>query len=148
MIAVARSLPAPVGPPIEWLERSALDLRLPNAGFDAVLCQQGLQFFPEKLVALGQMRRVLVRGGRLALSVWTGIGPYHGAVGEALARYVGNAAVSFAPRDRSLPKTSCSALQAMRAFPTSRCAFVGWISTCPIWINSYCIIWPQHRSHQ
>ena len=103
MIAVARSLPAPVGPPIEWLERSALDLRLPNAGFDAVLCQQGLQFFPDKLVALGQMRRVLVRGGRLALSVWTGIGPYHGAVGEALARYVGNAAAMKFCASRQVP---------------------------------------------
>ena len=48
MIAVARSLPAPVGAPIEWLERSALDLRLADASFDVVLCQQGLQFFPDK----------------------------------------------------------------------------------------------------
>ena len=51
MIAVARSLPAPAGAPIEWLERSALDLQLPDASFDAVLCQQGLQFFPDKLKA-------------------------------------------------------------------------------------------------
>ena len=48
MIGVARSLPAPVGATIEWLERSALDLRLENARFDVVLCQQGLQFFPDK----------------------------------------------------------------------------------------------------
>jgi len=51
MIRVARSLPAPIGAPIEWLERSALDLRLEDASFDVVLCQQGLQFFPDK--ALG-----------------------------------------------------------------------------------------------
>src|SRR5262245_20690658 len=37
MIAVARSLPAPAGAPIEWVERSALDLRLPDASMDAVL---------------------------------------------------------------------------------------------------------------
>ena len=52
MIAVAQSLAAPVGTRIEWIERSALDLRLEDASFDAVLCQQGLQFFPNKLVAL------------------------------------------------------------------------------------------------
>ena len=90
MIAVARSLPAPIGAPIEWLERSALDLRLEDAGIDAVLCQQGLQFFPDKALALREMRRVLGHGGRLALSVWNSAGLYNGAVGEALARFIGN----------------------------------------------------------
>jgi ubiquinone/menaquinone biosynthesis C-methylase UbiE len=90
MIAVARSLPAPIGASIEWLERSALDLRLEDASFDVVLCQQGLQFFPDKAVALQEMRRVLDRGGRLALSVWHSTGLYNSAVGEALARFVGN----------------------------------------------------------
>jgi SAM-dependent methyltransferase len=88
MIAVAQSIPAPIGASIEWLERSALDLGLTDASFDVVLCQQGLQFFPDKLTALREMRRVLDHGGRLALSVWNGIGPYHSAMGEALARFV------------------------------------------------------------
>jgi SAM-dependent methyltransferase len=104
MIAVARSLPPPpTGAPIEWFERSALDLRLPDASFDVVLCQQGLQFFPDKLVALREMRRVLVHHGRLALSVWTGIGPYHAAVGEALARVIDNAAASKFCSSREVP---------------------------------------------
>jgi ubiquinone/menaquinone biosynthesis C-methylase UbiE len=88
MIAVAQSLPAPVGAPIEWLARSALDLRLEDASFDVVLCQQGLQFFPDKAQALREMRRVLGPGGRLALSVWNNIGLYNSAVGEALGRFV------------------------------------------------------------
>src|SRR6266852_9629005 len=88
MIAVAGSLPAPVGAPIEWLERSAVDFQLPDASFDVVLCQQGLQFFPDKLAALREMRRVLNHGGRLALSVWKGVGAYHHAVGDALARFI------------------------------------------------------------
>lgn len=88
MIAVARSLPAAIGAPVEWLERSALDLRLEDASFDVILCQQGLQFFPDKAVALREMRRVLHRGGRLALSVWNSVGPYNSAVGEALARFI------------------------------------------------------------
>jgi SAM-dependent methyltransferase len=90
MIAVARSIPAPLGAAIEWIERSALDLGLQDASFDVVLCQQGLQFFPDKVVALQEMRRVLDHGGRLALSVWNSVGLYNNAVGAALARYVGN----------------------------------------------------------
>jgi ubiquinone/menaquinone biosynthesis C-methylase UbiE len=88
MLAVAQSISAPIGASIEWLERSALDLGLTNASFDVVLCQQGLQFFPDKLTALREMRRVLDHGGRLALSVWNGIGPYHSAMHDALARFV------------------------------------------------------------
>ena len=89
MIAVAQTLPAPAGATIEWITCSALDLRLPDASFDAVLCQQGLQFFPDKPLAMREMRRVLVRGGRIALSVWKSIGVYNSAVGEVLTRFVG-----------------------------------------------------------
>src|SRR5262249_16418809 len=96
MIAVARSLPAPVGAPIEWLERNALELQLADAGFDVGPCQQGLQFFPHKPRPMQEMRHVLVHGGRLALAVWAGTGPYQSAVGDALARFVSDeAAVGF-----------------------------------------------------
>lgn len=88
MIAVARSLPALDGAPIEWVEGSALDLDLDNSSFNVVLCQQGLQFFPDKALALREMRRVLDRGGRLALSVWNNIGLYNTAVSAALAKFV------------------------------------------------------------
>ncbi len=103
MIAVARSLPAPIGAPIEWLERSALDLRLADASVDVVLCQQGLQFFPDKALAMQEMRRVLVHGGRLALSVWNSAGPYNGAVGEALAQFVSNEVAARFCASRQVP---------------------------------------------
>jgi ubiquinone/menaquinone biosynthesis C-methylase UbiE len=90
MIAVAQSLPAIDGAPIEWLERSALDLGLDDASFDVVLCQQGLQFFPDKAVAVREMRRVLAGNGRLALSVWNNVGLYNTAVSAALAQFVGS----------------------------------------------------------
>lgn len=103
MIAVARSLPAPVGASIEWIEGSALDLRLPDVSMDVVLCQQGLQFFPEKALAMREMRRVLARGGRLALSVWNGVGLYNSAVGEALTRFVSDAAALQFCASRQVP---------------------------------------------
>ena len=35
-----------------------------------VLCQLGLQFFPDRPAALAEMRRVLAAGGRLGLTVY------------------------------------------------------------------------------
>jgi ubiquinone/menaquinone biosynthesis C-methylase UbiE len=103
MIGVARSLPAPIGAPIEWIERSALDLPLEDASFDVVLCQQGLQFFPDRALALQEMRRVLDHGGRLALSVWNRGGLYNSAVGEALARFMSNEAADRFRASRQAP---------------------------------------------
>lgn len=87
MVAVARSIRQSDSPPIEWLEGNALDLPFRRGSFDVVLCQQGLQFFPDRVNALREMRRVLVEQGRAALSVWRSAGPYNGAVGAALARH-------------------------------------------------------------
>lgn len=89
MLAVARSLPPPPGASITWVEGSAMAMDLPNASFDVVLCQQGLQYFPDKSAALREINRVLAPGGRALLSVWKSMGPYHLAVGSAFERYVG-----------------------------------------------------------
>ena len=39
--------------------------------FDTVLCQQGLQYMPDRSAALREMKRVLASGGRLGLSVFS-----------------------------------------------------------------------------
>jgi SAM-dependent methyltransferase len=46
--------------------------RLPHgdASFDVVVCRQGLQLFPDRNLVLSEMRRVLVPGGTVAVSVW------------------------------------------------------------------------------
>jgi len=108
MIAVARSLLATSDASIEWLERSALDLRLENASFDVVLCQQGLQFFPDKAVALQEMRRVLDHRGRLALSVWNSnsIGLYTGAVSAALAQFMSHEVAARFTASRKAPTSA------------------------------------------
>jgi ubiquinone/menaquinone biosynthesis C-methylase UbiE len=103
MISVARSLPAPDGGPVEWLEGSALAIPLPDASVNVVLCQQGLQFFLDKALALREMRRVLDRGGRLALSVWSNAGLYNSTVGEALARFVGEDTAARFCASRNVP---------------------------------------------
>jgi len=84
MLAVARTVPSE-GAPIDWVEGSALDLPLPSGKFDAVLCQLGLQFFPDQNQALREMRRVLVDSGRIALSVYSLIERTPGANAFVLA---------------------------------------------------------------
>ena len=42
----------------------------PDQSFDLVFCQQGLQFFSDRDLALSEMRRVFIPGGRVAISVW------------------------------------------------------------------------------
>ena len=44
-----------------------------SAAFDFVVCQQGLQFFPDRLAALSEMRRALKPGGQLAIAAWSPI---------------------------------------------------------------------------
>jgi SAM-dependent methyltransferase len=48
-------------------------LGVESAAFDFVACQQGLQFFPDRLAALSEMRRALKPGGQLAIAVWSHI---------------------------------------------------------------------------
>ena len=72
MLAVARSVPI-TGAPIEWREGSALSLPFENRSFDLVLCQLGVQFFPDRSLALREMKRVLVASGLVALSVYSDI---------------------------------------------------------------------------
>ena len=47
-----------------WQQADALALPFPDRAFDAVACQFGAMFFPDKATAYGEARRVLRRGGR------------------------------------------------------------------------------------
>ena len=55
---------------VSWRETDATALPFANGSFDAVACQFGLMFFPDKALGLHEMHRVLAPGGRLAVSVW------------------------------------------------------------------------------
>jgi SAM-dependent methyltransferase len=55
------------------VEGSALDLPFLAKSVDVVFCQLGLQFFPDRPLALREMRRVLRPGGRIGLSVYSAI---------------------------------------------------------------------------
>jgi len=90
MLAVARALPPPVGAPVMWQEGRADALPFPEASFDLVFCQLGLQYFPDRPAALQEMSRVLRLDGRIALMVWRPIeySPGFALLAEALAQHV------------------------------------------------------------
>ena len=56
--------------PVEWRQADALQLPFPDAAFDAVVCQFGVMFFPDKPRAFSEARRVLRPGGVFLFSVW------------------------------------------------------------------------------
>jgi ubiquinone/menaquinone biosynthesis C-methylase UbiE len=55
---------------IEWRQADALALPFPAASFDVVVCQFGAMFFPDKVAAYKEARRVLRSGGHLIFNVW------------------------------------------------------------------------------
>jgi len=88
MLAVARTRAAEAGVRIDWKQGDAVALPFADAAFDVVLCQQGLQFFPDKSGALREMRRVIAPGGMLALSVFGPANRFNTALAEGLIKYV------------------------------------------------------------
>jgi SAM-dependent methyltransferase len=56
--------------PVEWRQADAMQLPFPDGAFDAVVCQFGVMFFPERAKAFSESRRVLREGGVLIFSVW------------------------------------------------------------------------------
>jgi SAM-dependent methyltransferase len=56
--------------PVEWRQADALQLPFDKASFDAVVCQFGAMFFPDKGRAYAEVRRVLRRGGVFLFNTW------------------------------------------------------------------------------
>lgn len=55
---------------VEWRQADATQLPFPDGSFDAVVCQFGAMFFPDKCKAYAEARRVLKPGGVFVFSVW------------------------------------------------------------------------------
>ena len=92
MTAIAHDRAAELG--LTNTSVAALDLEQidqPDASFDVVLCREGLMFAPDPRAALAEIRRVLRRGGRMALAVWgpRARNPWLGLVFDAVTAQTG-----------------------------------------------------------
>lgn len=80
-------------PHLEWRQADATKLPFTDASFDAVVCQFGLMFFPDKAAGIREAFRVLKPGGRYLLNVWEAL--EHNPV----ARITHETVTSFFPSD-------------------------------------------------
>jgi ubiquinone/menaquinone biosynthesis C-methylase UbiE len=55
---------------ITWRQADALELPFADASFDAVCCQFGVMFFPDRVAGYAEARRVLKAGGRFVFNAW------------------------------------------------------------------------------
>ena len=55
---------------VEWRLADAMQLPFEDGVFDAVICQFGAMFFPDKSKAFAEARRVLGPGGVFMFNVW------------------------------------------------------------------------------
>lgn len=58
------------GGQVEWRQADALALPFADQSVDAVACQFGAMFFPDKVLAYKEARRVLRPGGHFLFNVW------------------------------------------------------------------------------
>ena len=56
--------------PVEWRQADAMQLPFGDRAFEAVVCQFGVMFFPDKAKAFAETRRVLAPGGVFIFNVW------------------------------------------------------------------------------
>jgi ubiquinone/menaquinone biosynthesis C-methylase UbiE len=59
---------------VNWRKADAQHLPFPDGEFDAVVCQFGVMFFPDKPRAFSEAYRVLKPSGRFLFNVWDRIG--------------------------------------------------------------------------
>lgn len=73
--------------PVTWRQADALALPFEDQTFDVVACQFGAMFFPEKVAAYSEARRVLKPRGHFFFNVWDRISEneFADVVTEALA---------------------------------------------------------------
>jgi SAM-dependent methyltransferase len=78
---------------VTWLQADAMSLPLDDAAFDLVVCQFGVMFFPDRMQAFREARRVLSPGGSYVFTTWASI--EH----SPLAELVAGAAADAFPND-------------------------------------------------
>ena len=73
MLTRARQQCADIVPSIDFVESPAYPLAVSAESIDIALCQQGFQFFPDRVAAAREIHRVLRPRGLVLLSIWCSV---------------------------------------------------------------------------
>lgn len=87
MLETARRTTADVRPAVDLRQADLVDLPFEDGAFDVALCQEVVQFLPDRVGALAELRRVVRPGGRLAFCVFRAL--EHHPVYAIFARLLG-----------------------------------------------------------
>lgn len=86
---------------VSYSQADALDLPFAEQSFDAVVCQFGIMFFPDKTKGMAEMTRVLKPGGSLALNVWDSFD--HNPAAQVVDRVIKSFFTTDPPRFLEVP---------------------------------------------
>jgi ubiquinone/menaquinone biosynthesis C-methylase UbiE len=145
MLAVAARL----RPDLDWRQGDAASLPFADASFDRVLCQFALMFFPDRLAALREMRRVLAPEGTVALAVWDAIeiSPPFAQQAEIVTRLAGAEAAAIVRSpfvlsdigavrslfvDAGFAQVECTTTQEMVTYPSVDAFLEGEFDATPL----------------
>ena len=86
MLRLARERCAGLTPEVQFVESPAYPLDISENSIDAVVCQQGFQFFPDKDEAAREIYRVLVDDGKVIVTTWRPVAEcqFFGTICDAL----------------------------------------------------------------
>lgn len=83
-----------------WQQADAQALPFDDQAFDAVVCQFGVMFYPDKAKGYGEARRVLRQGGTFLFAVWDRIAEnvFVNVINDTLAKLFPENPITFMPR--------------------------------------------------
>lgn len=132
--------------PVSWRQADAMRLPFEDVSFDAVVCQFGVMFFPDKARAFGEARRVLRPCGTFAFNAWGAIerNEFAHAIQDALAALFPSDPPRFMARtphgyhDAALIAKDLAAAGFTRAPHIETVAFTSRAATPRVAASAYC----------